>query len=775
VKVADKKFSGRLHARLLQNSAALETLESTYCIDRRTISRFRLGLSEPYPKSASLASAIHANLLVAPVARADGGFNARYIYRVLPSISTYDRIDGRDSWCVGAPETYFSRKVAKDDSLIVCDNALDLWALVALMRDSPLESTHVVITSSHGDGAWPAAWDVAEFWTQWKRVIIAVGTVRGSSEPDQRGRELSLRTGRDVYRLVPQGAASWREVHANGLRTDQLRKLIKDAAQLRLEDLRSDDAKRYSSASAEDVSCAYLRGYLFEALRVIEKVETADGFSERLAVVVVRSDRTQHKAKEVLCPPLTPNADKVYRLEPDGCLLRRLPVPSRDSTWRWPSASAFLHRSAVAPSLAALLQRLDAHLRASVWLPYEADFLLLSCTAVVTYCQQIFDAVPLILVNGERGSGKTELAIAMSQVCANCQGAVGLISAASLVRLSDETHGFVVIDDLERAKAKRGDDPRFSEIVQTLKLSYKKRSAQKVLIDINHGNQLQSINFFGVKLITNTSGVDDILGSRMLTIATRAMPSGTALPREGWLDAERLAELRDDLHTWAFSHVDDIVRTYVQILPNKSTRENEIFAPLRVVAQLSGLDSFRAQVETALGIGRKADATPTDVMREAILLILLKSIQTDGCLRTVLTVVEVQMRMELLEGGRFGKSSTTDISDIERPEWIGRQFRQVFARENTESQRFRMYDRGVRAWAIHPTFLDQAILESGVAKDTLKEVDDPKAFCQACASCDYRGLCDMQGARQTREATAEMRYGRRKPTGNRAGPDAGIH
>ncbi|PTT90980.1 hypothetical protein DBR42_04835 [Pelomonas sp. HMWF004] len=344
-----------------------------------------------------------------------------------------------------------------------------------------------------------------------------------------------------------------------------------------------------------------------------------------------------------------------------------------------------------------------------------------------------------------------------------------------MVRLSDATHGFVAIDDLEKVMAKRGGDPKFVDIAQTLKLSYKKQSAQKVLTDVSKDNALTRINFFGLKLINNTSGVDEILGSRMLMIATRTMPTSSTLPRDRWLDREQRATLRDALHTWAFCHVDDIARAYVQTSPNKSVRAEEIFAPLRVVASLSDSEQWRTDVERALGKGRSADVSSADVMKEAILGILIRSITGAKRLRTVLTVTEVKMHMQLLEGGRFGKSSTTEIADIESPVWIGRQFRQVFGRDDAERPRFRMYGHFVRAWAIHPTLLDQAVAQGSVPREELIETDDPQEFCQVCATCDYGALCEIRSSKEPREAPLELRKAGRKAVGNRAGPDAGLH
>ena len=65
--------------------------------------------------------------------------------------------------------------------------------------------------------------------------------------------------------------------------------------------------------------------------------------------------------------------------------------------------------------LGKMIRDVYKHLRASVWLPYPEDYAVLALTVPVTYVQAAFDAVPLFIVNGPAGSGKSQLGIAMSQ------------------------------------------------------------------------------------------------------------------------------------------------------------------------------------------------------------------------------------------------------------------------------------------------------------------------------------------------------------------------
>ena len=108
---------------------------------------------------------------------------------------------------------------------------------------------------------------------------------------------------------------------------------------------------------------------------------------------------------------------------------------------------------------------------------------------------------------------------AMARVCSNAY-VCGQSSAAAIARFIDESRGFVVLDDMEGIGGRGG---QFSELVQALKLSYNKATAVKMWTDVKT-MRTQLLDFYGVKMINNTRGVDSILGSRMLRVQTRRMP-----------------------------------------------------------------------------------------------------------------------------------------------------------------------------------------------------------------------------------------------------------
>jgi energy-coupling factor transporter ATP-binding protein EcfA2 len=776
MKAASVAFAKRLQQRLHDCPGGLQALRELFGVSAATAERFRLGLSEPYPKVTE-ASPVpqYKDVLVAPTRGKEGNFLKRYVYRVLPGITIDNRLHGdQEAWSTGPAATYYSRKPGADDLLMVVGSVVDLWALVDMMSGTALERSLTVIASTHGTARdWPHEWATEAFWSGWKAVYIAIPVERsqgtdGDGNSDGRAHDLARLTRREVHRLAPVKADEWHQACTSGLRADSMRMLLRNAAKIDPQRLKESECARYETARAVDLSSAYHKGHLYEAVRVLKREDAAEGSVERYTVVVVRSDRMLHEVQEAPYPPGTPRSERVLRLVPDGTQLARKPAASPYGTWRWASVQAYVDHAAQSPPLADLIDRLSGHLRASVWLPRGEDYCLLACTAVVTFCQQIFDAVPLILLTGPAGSGKTTLAGAMSDVCANSPGTVGLSSGATLSRLADMARGFVSLDDLEKAP---------SELLQALKVSYKKESAQRFWTNADAGMRVESLNFYGVKMINNTTGVDDILETRMLSIPTRAKPQSASLPRDRRLNQEQRAELRDQLHIWAFTHVRELEQAYAAILPDPTTRSDEIAAPLQVVARLSGSAALQQELHKALNrSARSKSINAHELLDEAIQLILLKYIKEDRQLRRTLTVQEVLMRLRLLEHPNFGKTRTTDISDVESPEWVGRQLRHSFAEPSAIPQRFQMHGVWTRAWPLDSQVVERAIATSGVDRASLVEQRDPKTFCKTCRSCDYDSACEMKSQKMKREATSSMReLPTHTQTAKRPAQGSGVH
>ena len=762
---ANKVFRERLHKRLNTNPAALAWLMHTRGYSPAVIEHFQLGLTESYIPSGT-KEVQTSDALAAPLVAQDGKFYAKYVNYAVPGVTQDNRTKKLKAWSAGPARTYYSASSAKKTRLFVCDGLKDLWALWDNIRSEDWAEDLLLVSSTNGGSGYPEEWKDASFWEGWSAIYLghdndAPDQRTGKKAGDEHAKSIARMAMREMRRVWPVGFKDWNDFFLAGKSAEDFRKLLDEAYPLSLKELKDDGpGKTPGLHAAVPVAIAgnFHNGYLYEAVDVLETTIDPDTgqHQERIRTVVVRSDGTLHSVATMAAPKGTKQNQLVRRLVPDGTLLEGDVKPSPYCSWSWNSIQNFLDGKTRKRSLKEMLLAVRGHLKASIWLPFEDDYTLLACTAVATYVQTIFDAVPLLLATGAPGSGKTQLGIALSEVCANSpKSAIGQISAASIARLIDQSRGFVVLDDLESVGGKRNGDAQFDDLVQALKLSYNKQSAVKFWTNMKT-NSLERLNFFGIKLINNTRGVDAILGSRMFTIATRRMPEGMSLSIEGKLNYDERVALRDDLHTWAFTSAAEVARAYSQVFPNKTSRADEIAAPLKVITLLAEDESMNQSLESALSRQAKLDIqpeTPEELTREALEEIILRTFEERGVIRTVLTITELMMKMAQMVEKNYGKTSTTDLSDIESPEVVGRFLKQNFTKIDSPQLRVQMYGKYLRAYQLDESFVRKT-LRKRFSDNEIKGVtpiEDPKEFCRGCASCEYKERCSMRSTREAKD------------------------
>lgn len=777
---ANEKNRIHLARRLQANQAALDWLLKTRGFSPAVVQHFQLGLSEAYIPDRDAGEIVTADALVSPLLGRDGKFYSKYVNYVIPSVTVDNRKGKSKSWSAGEPRTYFSDKATdRKTHLFVCDGLKDLWALWGQLRGTELGEKLLFISSTNGGKGHPAEWKVPGFWEQWDTVYLGHDNDQpdpktGRKAGDEDAKSIARMALREMRRVWPVGFKDWNDFFLAGKTVEDFEALLTGSYPLSLKELKDDGPDRtlgLHEATPVSLVGAFHKGFLYEPVDVLERTvddETGEVL-ERYKTLVIRSDATLHKVIKMPAPKGTLAHQIVHRLVPDGTLLEGVPKPRAHASWAWASIQEFIDGKAKVRPLRDMVMQIKQHLQASVWLPFEHDYTLLACTVVATYVQSVFDAVPLLLATGAPGTGKTQLGIAMTEVCANSPNtAVGQISAASIARLIDQTRGFIVLDDLESLGNRRSGDAQFAELVQALKVSYNKLSAVKYWTNIKT-NAIEKLNFFGIKLINNTQGVDSILGSRMFTIATRKMPDGRTLPAGGRLAIEERSQLRNDLHVWAFQNAQAVAQAYTLVFPNKTTRSDEIAAPLKVVALLSGDEGIARSLDAALAHQAKVDVqaeTSEQVLRDALERIIVTSFEQRGVVRTVVTVFELCMQAALLvDSSNFGKTSTTDLSDIESPETVGRFLKQNFVKPGSEQIRFQLFGKFLRGYVLEDDFVTKVL--SKYFPDGMPEAPreaDPRDFCQGCTSCSYRERCDIRATREAKESLRSVRVNR---TGSR--------
>jgi hypothetical protein len=514
-----------------------------------------------------------------------------------------------------------------------------------------------------------------------------------------------------------------------------------------------------------DVRSTYVNGFLYYPIRILRLQEEGvrdpttgvvrQELRERVETVVVRSDRTLHAAHPVPAPKGTPVDEVVWRLQPDGMLIDGAPRPNRFASWTWNSIQRWLSGGYATPDLGKLLARIEAVFRASFWLPYDDDYTLLATTVAVTYVQCIFDAVPLIFVNGPRGTGKSTIGRVMERLAYNGR-IIGSVTAAAAARHIDETRGFVVLDDVESLAGARGAGKGFTELVQALKVSYNKDTAVKVWVDATKGMRTETLNLFGVKVLNNTTGIEEILGSRCLRICTQQIPTTQdgQEPIGRIMDWSRLQSIRDDMHVWAFENVAEVAAEYARLYPFRSDRSAEIAAPLRVIAQLAGDSNLAMRLNQSLArqqVLADRQPSPIELLNEA-----LESIIRLGFL-------EVSPTHLVLEMQRIGETtgrSSGGRQDWKDPSWVGRQLRQIGAiAAGEEGRRPRVFPGGVqlRVYPLRPEYREKV---STCDHPKGHQPREPLSFCGGCGACPYALHCPMRKSRLRWESASKCHSSR---------------
>lgn len=747
VKRFNAEYNRRLQKRLLESPAALEYLHNRGLTDE-TIEAFRLGLSIPYNAADGT---VQGHSLVYPVRIHDGGFVGKYGYYNIPGLSL-NPIDD-NGWMKGAVQCYYATKHDRQSSVFVCEGIKDVWRHYQALQEVGLDQDLLIVSSTHGSGD-PDAWKDPEWWASFDNVYLGHDN---DDSGEQHVERLLNYVGREVLRArVPKEMGKdWTDFWNSGGTIEQFQRIL-DEATPAVNPIKDpvDDPLQTGRLSFKpvDINGAYVGGHLYYPTEILRRswVEDENGerkLAEWAETIVVRSDRTDWGITQAFAPTHVANAVGRRRLLKltDGTILAKQPKASAYNTWDWESIQAFLNGKERVRPLREIVSEAHQILKKAVWLPYEEDYAVLALMIPATFVQRVFEAVPLFLLNGAPGTGKTQMANVISKMAFN-GNVIGQVSAATAARHIDDCRGFVVLDDLEAIGSKGGKDAaQFNELVQALKVSYNQNSAVKIWTDVKT-MRTEKLDFFGIKMINNTLGTDSILGSRMIKIQTRKVPEGFSKELEDLSadDEIRMHEIRQELHTWAFVNVEAVRGLYVSKYRHHTDRKEEISAPLRVMADLVQDETLNQHLEAALArqtVQLEDPDDPTEVLREAVRNLIKAGYDT-------VTLTHVSLEMRTLLDANFGQSATTEIPEWARPEWVGRRLRTEDLVEPVDGGRTRIWGKQLRVVKLAKWLMDEVRQKVGIGA-TQQATD---AFCQGCANCPYRNAgCPIMETRMAKE------------------------
>ena len=717
VKRVDPRAQAQRRRRLFAHPVAAEWLERELGLSREELEAEGFGLDLEY---RSAVDGRRSGPWVTLPARDEGGRALRSLCKIaVPGVTA-----GAEAgwWKPGECLTFHLRPRRFPTVLVV--ELLDLCSLAA--RGPALQ---LDIAASTDAARWPLEWSDPAFWRQWSKIILAL--------PEE-----TLPAGmRRALSAMP--ASSIRSPPAADADVAPLRFRLRGGSSLArvLEDHRpriivAAAGPRAAVYRPLDLNKGFEDGrlhYLFEAVVGTAGPQRGAPETQRLQTMVVRSDGKLLAVEEVPAPPGTPVSKRLWRLS-DGTIVDGAPKAPTFPSWSWAGIDGFLADPRQdTPRLGKLLNEVERALARYVWLPESEDFALLALVVAASYVQAVFRALPLVLVTGGPGSGKSTLGILLAAL--GCNGTiVGQMSAPAAARVIHETGGLVVLDDLEGI-ASRSRRATFTELIQWLKVSYNKDTASKAWIDAGRSMKTERLNGFGVKIVTNVGGADPILATRVFAVPAAAPPLGTPPCADlSTLDRSEIDALRDRLHLWAFQSVGEVAAAYQRVLAgNRRGRADEIAAPLRALASLAGDSHLADRLERAVHRGASPAAAPR---AETLLRRAAVRLAAAGHAEVTPAQVLLEMRRTLAEtcGAERARVEVPDPGS----EWIGRELRTQRLVEAGATSR-----RRVRGANLRFTRLSADLPRP--------EAPAPGPFCDVCERCAYADLgCPIKARSDTR-------------------------
>ena len=206
-----------------------------------------------------------------------------------------------------------------------------------------------------------------------------------------------------------------------------------------------------------------------------------------------------------------------------------------------------------------------------------------ACWVVLTYCYQVWPAVPYLFLNGPAGSGKSTTFDVLRRLCFRVFK-TDLPSPSTIFRTLHEYGGTFLYDEAERLKQTKADD--IGKINAMLLAGYRRGGAADLMEKVGDGFKRCSFQVYGPKAIANINGLPAALSSRCIEITMQKADPDSDKPNRqiGIYDWQNIV---DDLHILSLDHGDDWLAMAGQNrkVEGLNGRDNELWKPLVSISQ----------------------------------------------------------------------------------------------------------------------------------------------------------------------------------------------
>lgn len=201
---------------------------------------------------------------------------------------------------------------------------------------------------------------------------------------------------------------------------------------------------------------------------------------------------------------------------------------------------------------------------------------------LMTYVYVLFQVIPYLWLNGERGTGKSTIMKLLNKLCFNplyCSN----ITPANIFRQIDNDGSTIILDEFEKMY---GEDKQ--EIIKLLNQGFNKDAVVSRCVGQN--NQVKKFRSFSPKIMGGISNIDDVLFERCIKYTTERVKGAKIIKfRETKEQKEEIDTIVQDLYIFGYNYAEKIKKIYdseeIEYEGN-NLREDDLWNPLLCIAKI---------------------------------------------------------------------------------------------------------------------------------------------------------------------------------------------
>lgn len=211
---------------------------------------------------------------------------------------------------------------------------------------------------------------------------------------------------------------------------------------------------------------------------------------------------------------------------------------------------------------------------------------------MMTYIYVLFQVIPYLWINGEKGTGKSTIMKIMSKLCFNpmfCSN----VNPANIFRQIDNDGSTIILDEFEKMY---GEDKQ--EIIKILNQGFNIDGV--VPRCVGQSNQIRKFRSFSPKIMGGISNIDDVLFERVIKYTTTKVKNITVPKfREDQNTKIELNKLVDDLYIFGLIYAPKIKEIYDKSevsFKGYTLREDDLWNPLLCIAKIIDTENENTKV-----------------------------------------------------------------------------------------------------------------------------------------------------------------------------------